>query len=187
MLKLNRSIANASKQSYMHMIVCGIRRHQNWEIGPSLGSRERTVETLKIQKILLKLGNIFVIIVGIWSSKNNWCISVCIEKQIIWIEIDVILRNFVRSYHQLLTMIEFDFGHWNHRIHLVELITRHRLHIYIIVGEWYKSHICGRSPCLRYTSCTRRRVWAAEKQLWLLLPSTPGLADYCIVLLGCQK
>jgi len=30
----------------MHMIACGIRRHQNWGIGPSLGGRERTVETL---------------------------------------------------------------------------------------------------------------------------------------------
>jgi len=46
MLKLNRSIADISRQSYMHMIACGIRRHQNWGIGPSLGSRERTVETL---------------------------------------------------------------------------------------------------------------------------------------------
>jgi len=45
MLKLNRTIADTSRQSYMHMIVCGIRRHQNWGIGPLRWSRERTVET----------------------------------------------------------------------------------------------------------------------------------------------
>jgi len=61
--------------------------------------------------------------------------------------------------------------------------------IYIIVGEWYRSHICGRSPFLRYTctSCSRRRVRSAEKQFLLVIPTTPGLPDYCIVLLGCQK
>jgi len=39
MSKLNRSIADTSRQSYMHMIVCGIRRHENWGIGPSLRGR----------------------------------------------------------------------------------------------------------------------------------------------------
>jgi len=55
MLKLNRSIANISRQSYMHMIVCGIRRHQNWGIGPSLGSQERTVEILKMTEVIVEI------------------------------------------------------------------------------------------------------------------------------------
>jgi len=38
MLKLNRSIADTSRQSYMHMIACRIRRHQN-RMGPSLSER----------------------------------------------------------------------------------------------------------------------------------------------------
>jgi len=41
MLKLNRSIADTSRQSYMRMIACGIRHHQNWGIGPSLGRQKR--------------------------------------------------------------------------------------------------------------------------------------------------
>jgi len=51
--------------------------------------------------------------------------------------------------------------HWIHRSYLTELIPRFRF-IYIIVGEWYRSHICGRSPYLRCISCKRRRVQSAE-------------------------
>jgi len=41
MLKLNRSISDTSRQSYMRMIACGIRRHQNCRIGPSLFRRKK--------------------------------------------------------------------------------------------------------------------------------------------------
>jgi len=64
-----------------------------------------------------------------------------------------------------------DCGHWIHRTYLVEWY-QDSVFIYIIVGEWYRSHICGRSSCLRCTSCTRRRVQSAEKQVWPLLPTT---------------
>jgi len=36
MLKLKRSIADTSRQSYMRKLAYGIRRHQNCRIGPSL-------------------------------------------------------------------------------------------------------------------------------------------------------
>jgi len=39
MLKLNRSIADTSRQSYMRKEACGIRHHQNCGIGPSLSER----------------------------------------------------------------------------------------------------------------------------------------------------
>jgi len=75
MLKLNRSIANTIRQSYMHMIVCGIRRHQNWEIGPSLGSRERTVEIMKMTEVIVKIWNILVnilIFIHSWWKLNYY-------------------------------------------------------------------------------------------------------------------
>ena len=67
--------------------------------------KQRRLELWIVQRILLRLGNIFVIIVVFihswWNlnSTNNWCISVCMEKQVIWREIDITLRNFERSYH----------------------------------------------------------------------------------------
>jgi len=45
------------------MIACGIKRHQNWEIGPSLGSREKTVETL----------NNIEDIIEIWKHICHYC------------------------------------------------------------------------------------------------------------------
>jgi len=60
MLKLNRSIADISRQSYMRTLAYGIRHHQNCRIGPSL---ERTVEILKITEVIVEIWDIFVIIV----------------------------------------------------------------------------------------------------------------------------
>jgi len=50
-LKLNHSIADTSRQFYMRMIACGIRRHQNCRIGPD---GKRTVRALnhKERKLL---------------------------------------------------------------------------------------------------------------------------------------
>jgi len=67
MLKLNRSIADTSRQSYMHMIVCGIRRHQNWGIDPSLGEKKgedgwklnRTEYIIEIRKHICHYRNIY--------------------------------------------------------------------------------------------------------------------------------
>ena len=170
------------------MIARGIRHHQNWRIGP-FRRKNRRLELWIVQRILLRFGYIFVIIVVFihswWNlnNTNNWCISVCMEKQVIW----RYLRNFERSYH-------LSYWQWLN----LNLDTKFIVHIwlnwyhdsvfiYIIVGEWYRSHICGHSLCLRCTSCTRRRVQSAEKQVWPLLPTTSGLPDYYIVLLGCQK
>jgi len=60
MLKLNRSIADTNRQSYMRKLACGIRRHQNCRIGPSL---ERTVETQNNIEVIVDFRDIFVIIV----------------------------------------------------------------------------------------------------------------------------
>jgi len=195
MLKLNRSIANTSRQSYMHMIVSGIRHHQNWGIGPSLGSRERTVEIVKMTEVIVEIWNIIVnilIFIHSWWNLNKY-------KQLVYISVHGETSYLKRDWHyseELWESYHLSYCQWLHlnlntdihRIHLVELIPRLRLHIiYIIVGEWYRSHICGTSPCLRYTSRTRKRVQSAEKQVWLLLPTTLGLSDYYIVLVGCKK
>jgi len=39
----------------MHMIACGIRRHQNWRIGPSLLRQERTVGTLNSTEHIVEI------------------------------------------------------------------------------------------------------------------------------------
>ena len=96
---------------------------------------------------------------GIWSSTNNWCLLVCMEKQVIWSEIDITLRNFERSYHlncwQWLNLdTEFIVHIW--------LNWFHDSTAYISSSGNDMSHICGRSPYLRCISCTRRRVQSAE-------------------------
>jgi len=52
MLKLNRSIADTRRQSYMRKLACGIRHHQNCRIGPS---PERTVEILKMTEVIVEI------------------------------------------------------------------------------------------------------------------------------------
>jgi len=96
------------------------------------------------------------------------------------------LRNFERSYH-------LSYWHWlNLNLHteFIVYIWLNWFHdsvfIYIIVGEWYRSHICERSPYVRCISCTRRRVQSAE--LASLTTATnyfrPTRILYCIVWLS---
>jgi len=67
MLKLKRSIADTSKQSYMHIIVCGIKRHQNWRIDPSLERKKeedgwklnRTEDIIEIMRHICHYRNIY--------------------------------------------------------------------------------------------------------------------------------
>jgi len=188
-------IADTSRQSYMHMIACGIRHHQNWRIGPSLFGRERTVgilnsteDIVKILKHICDYRSIypqwvefeFIRTVGVYQC--TWRDKLFEEKiTLFWRTLrEVIILVIDNDWMWIWTLNSSYTSGW------IDTTTP-SLYIYIVVGEWYRSHFCGRSPCLRCTSCTRRRVQSAEKRVWPLLPSTSGLPDYYIVLLGCQK
>jgi len=168
------------------MTVCGNRRHQNWGIGPSLGSRERTVEILKRTEVIVEIWNIFANILILIHScwKLNWyeqLLYIKVHGETSYLKIDWYYTEELRD------LLSYSYWQWlslNLDTVLIVYIWLDWYHdsifIYIIVGEWYRSHIRGRSPCLRYTSYTKR-VQSTEKQVWLLLPTTPGLIDYCIV------
>jgi len=65
-LKLNRSIADTSRQSYMRIIACGIRRHQNCRIGPSLSERSEFLNRKEGNCCDLKDRPISYVIIGVF-------------------------------------------------------------------------------------------------------------------------
>jgi len=101
------------------------------------------------------------------------------EKQVNWSKIDIILRNFERRFTSVIdidwiwiwTLNSSFISHWI----VSQLCCTH-----IIVWEWYRSHICERSPYLRCISCSRRKDQSADKQFWPLLPTTTGQPNYIL-------
>jgi len=187
----SRLVADTSRQSYIHMIACRIRRRQNCRIGPSLFRRGRTVEILKrtdviVEKHICDYRSIYPQSVEVKLIRTIGIYQCAWRNKLFEDRLTLhwgTLRLFII---QLLTMIEFEFGHWIHRMHLVELIPRLRdsVFIYVIVGEWYRSHICGRLPGLRYFVYQKESSIGWEASLTTATIYTrPNRLLYCVSML----
>jgi len=127
--------------SPMHMIACGIRRHQNWRIGPSLLGRKKqrrlelwivrsTEDIVEIRKHICDYRSIYLQLVELELVRTIGVYQ-CVWRNKLFEERSTLLWGTLREVIiSVLTMIEFELGHWIHRTYLVELIPRFRFHIY---------------------------------------------------------
>jgi len=192
MLKLNPSIADTSRQSYMcklaRKLACGIRRHQNCRIGPSLEygwKLNRMEDNIEIRKHIYHYPNIYPWLVELelartivayrctWETsylKRDWHYS-----EELWEKLSSVIDN---DWIWIWTLnSSYTFG-WIDTTTPSSHVSSSGNDIGVIFVDVHR---------VFDTLCTTGRVRSVEKQLWLLLPSTPGLPDCCIMLLGCQK
>jgi len=93
-------------------------------------------------------------------------ISVYGENKLIEVKLTLLWGTLREVSHQLLTLIESEFGHWIHRSYLIELFHDSIVYVLSSGNDIGVIIICGRSPCLRCISCFRKKDQSADKQFW---------------------
>ena len=152
----------------MHILAYGISRTKTGESAHHYGILEWQLNfewylilTCSYLKDISEYRRIYPQLVEVelvWTIGVHYCVY---RNKLIEVKLTLLWGTLREVSPQLLTLIESEFGHWIHRSYLIEFIPR-LCCIYIIVGEWYRSHICGRLPYLRCISCSRRKDQSAE-------------------------